>query len=106
MKLSNIFCMNINAIRNRYNDDNELLDISDKITDFAINNDGESVIPYPTDEYATAWADNFKEQVVDRPFFVIGFSDGQFIRKLLNNTNGTNYIYVYEPDIYLSLIHI
>ena len=54
MKLSNIFCMNINAIRNRYNDDNELLDISDKITDFAINNDGESVIPYPTDEYATA----------------------------------------------------
>lgn len=100
MKLSNIFYMNINAIRNRYNGDNTLLDISDKITDYAINNDGESMIPYPTDEYATAWADNFKEQVVDRPFFIIGFSDGQFIRKLLNNTNGTNYIYVYEPDIY------
>ena len=56
MKLSNIFCMNINAIRNRYNGDNEL-DISDKITDFAINNDGESMIPYPTDEYATASTD-------------------------------------------------
>ena len=100
MILTDIFYRNVNAIRNRYNDDSSLLNISDKITDYALNNDGESMIPYPTDEYASAWADNFKEQVVDRPFFIIGFSDGQFIRKLLNNTNKTNYIYAYEPDIY------
>ena len=69
MILTDIFYRNVNAIRNRYNDDSSLLNISDKITDYALNNDGESMIPYPTDEYASAWADNFKEQVVDRPFF-------------------------------------
>ncbi len=100
MILTDIFYKNVNAIRNRYNGASDLLDISDKITDYALNSDGESGIPYPTDEYATAWADNFKEPVVDRPFFIIGFSDGKFIRKLLDNTNKTNYIYVYEPDIY------
>lgn len=99
MILTTTFCKNIDSIRDKYKSDSDnALNIYDKLAEYATEHSEGSNIPYPTDEYAAAWADIFKEQTVDRTFFVLGFSDGRFIRKLLDNTNSTNYIYVYEPD--------
>ena len=56
-------------------------------------------ISFPDDALADKWAANFKTQVFDRTYYLVGFSDGAFIRKLLKVTNNTNIIVIYEPDL-------
>lgn len=50
-------------------------------------------------EDAANWAQKFSDPVIDRTFFIIGFSDGEYLRALLSVTNQTNMIYVFEPDL-------
>jgi hypothetical protein len=99
MELNKVFYDNMNAIRNRYDNQETFLDVSDALTEYALNNDGNSQMLYPDNQMAMAWADNFKEQVINRTYYLIGFSDGKFITCLLRNLNDTNSVYIYEPDI-------
>ena len=99
MELNKVFYDNMNAIRNRYDNQETFLDVSDALTEYALNNDGNSQMLYPDNQMAMAWADNFKEQVINITYYLIGFSDGKFISCLLRYLNDTNSVYIYEPDI-------
>ena len=100
MELNKVFYDNMNAIRNRYDNQETFLDVSDALTEYALNNDGNSQMLYPDNQMAMAWADNFKEQVINRTYYLIGFSDGKFITCLLRNLNDTNSVYIYMSLIY------
>jgi len=65
MELNKVFYDNMNAIRNRYDNQETFLDVSDALTEYALNNDGNSQMLYPDNQMAMAWADNFKEQVIN-----------------------------------------
>ncbi len=99
MTLNNVFYRNTEAIRDKYSSGDGYFDISDELTRMASDGDFKTEIRYPTPELAASWAGNFKEQVIDRTFYIIGFSDGQFIQKLLDVTAPSNMIYVYEPSL-------
>lgn len=100
MQENNIFLKNINSIKNT-EFVTELKKIQNTIG--CVNSD----ILYPVDMIAKNWASNFQNPVMDRPYFLIGFSDGKFIRELIGITNNTNYIFIYEPSIasFLSVIN-
>ena len=99
MVTNDIFFRNVDAIHNKYFNTNDFFDISKELSEKASKGDGSTDIMYPTSQFASEWADNFREQVIDRTFYLIGFSDGQFISHLLDVTNSTNIIYVYEPSL-------
>lgn len=59
--------------------------------------DGRQMVGFPTHEQACMWAEQFSGQKLDRILYVIGFSDGQFIRELLKRFDETAMVVIYEP---------
>lgn len=56
-------------------------------------------VPFPSAEQARQWVAGMDGSQLDRVFYVIGFSDGAFLRELLGVINETNEIFVIEPDL-------
>lgn len=100
MVISEIFNKNVEALRENYADKGEsFLSIADKAAKAAEEMADVTDICYPTQEQAVRWAAAFGEPVINRTFYLVGFSDGRFIRELLKVTNNTNMICVYEPSL-------
>ena len=59
--------------------------------------DGRQMVGFPTHEQACKWSERFAGQKLDRILYVIGFSDGQFIRELLKQFDETAMVVIYEP---------
>lgn len=96
MKQTAILAKNITAIKagSEVEIPNDLCRLFEETPDIPSDN-----VRKVSKEEAARWAGQFSEPVIDRTFFIIGFSDGEYLRALLSVTNQTNMIYVFEPEL-------
>ena len=96
MKQTAILSKNITAIKagSEVEIPNDLCRLFEETPDIPFDN-----VRKVSKEEAARWAGQFSEPVIDRTFFIIGFSDGEYLRALLSVTNQTNMIYVFEPEL-------
>lgn len=59
----------------------------------------EQKVGFPTHEQAALWASQFSEKILNQVFYVVGFSNGEFIREMLKVLDATNTVIVYEPFV-------